>query len=208
MKLYYFESPNARRPCAVAKYLKSPVDFIHVNLLNGEHKQPEFTAINPNGKVPALEDGETRLWESTAIMAYLAESAGSKLWPNDPQLQIEILKWLNWDTAHFSRHASRLWFENFVKGNLVTGEPNQSEIEDATDYFKQFAAVLDNHLKGQNHILNGGLTIADFSVATFLAHSQEAMLPLDGFDEIHRWYETMVAIDAWRDPWPTQPRVA
>src|SRR6187200_1860500 len=55
----------------------------------GEHKAPTFLTINPNGKVPALEDGEMRLWESAAIMAYLADKAGSDLWPKDAR-QIDV----------------------------------------------------------------------------------------------------------------------
>ena len=68
MKLFYFEVLNPRRACAVARYLNSPVEFVHVDLAKGEHKRPEFLAINPNGKVPALEDGATRLWEADAII--------------------------------------------------------------------------------------------------------------------------------------------
>lgn len=68
MKLYYFETPNARKPCAVAKYLGSPVEFVRVDLTRHEQKQPAFLAVNPNGRVPALEDGDFKLWESHAIM--------------------------------------------------------------------------------------------------------------------------------------------
>src|SRR5262249_34926569 len=83
MKLYYSETLNPRKVCAVAKYLNAPVEFVHVDLRQGEQRKPPFLAINPNGKVPALEDGDTKLWESNAIMAYLAHAAGSDLWPRD-----------------------------------------------------------------------------------------------------------------------------
>jgi glutathione S-transferase len=92
MRLYYFETPNARKPCAVAKYLGSPVEFVRVDLARSEHKQPAFLAINPNGRVPALEDGSLKLWESHAIMCYLARKADSDLWPTDEVEQIDILR--------------------------------------------------------------------------------------------------------------------
>ena len=123
MKLYYFETPNPRKPCAVAKYLGSLVEFVKVDVSKGEQKNPAFLAVNPNGKVPALQDGDVKLWEGHAIMAYLAHRAGSDLWPSDPVKQIEILKWLNWDTAHFSRHAGRLLFNTFIKPNFGLGDP-------------------------------------------------------------------------------------
>jgi glutathione S-transferase len=202
MKLFYFETPNAHKPCAVAKYLGSPVDYVRIDLGNGDQKRPEFLAINPNGKVPALEDGDVKLWEGHSIMAYLAHKAGSDLWPRDPLQQIEVMMWLNWDTAHFSRHAGRLYFENFLKGAFDLGVPVQSEIDDAMGYFKQFAGVLDSHLKGRNYIVDDRLTIADFGVASFLPVASDAKLPLEGYDEIHRWYDALMKIDAWREPWP------
>ena len=81
MKLYYAETLNPRKACAVARYLDAPVEFVHVDLRTGEQRQPPFLSINPNGKVPVLEDGEKRIWEANAIMGYLARAAGSDLWP-------------------------------------------------------------------------------------------------------------------------------
>lgn len=208
MKLYYFETPNGRKPCAVAKHLNSPVKYVRVDLSKGEHKQPEFMAINPNGKIPALEDGDVKLWEGHSIMAYLAHKAGSDLWPSDPLQQIQVMKWLNWDTAHFSRHAGRLFFENFIKEAFDLGEPVQSEIDDATGFFKQFAGVLNDHLKGKSYIVDERLTIADFGVATFLPTAKEAKLPLDGYNEIHRWHDVLMGLNAWREPWPKEHKAA
>ncbi len=208
MKLYYFETPNGRKPCAVAKYLNAPVEYVRIDLSKGEHKQPDFLAINPNGKIPALEDGDIKLWEGHSIMAYLAHKAGSDLWPNDPLDQIEIMKWLNWDTAHFSRHAGRLFFENRLKGAFGLGQPVQSEIEDATKFFRQFASVLNNHLRGRTYVVGDTLTIADFGLASFLPTAKEAKLPLDGCDEVQRWHGDMMKINAWREPWPERRTIA
>lgn len=202
MKLYYFKTPNPRKPCAVAKYLGSPVDYVHVDLTKGEQQNPDFLAVNPNGKVPALHDGDVRLWESHAIMVYLATKAGSDLWPTDGMKQVEIIKWLNWDTAHFSRHAGRMLWENFVKPIFTGGETNADEVEEAAGFFKQFAGVLEDHLKGRDYIVGDALTIADFGVAAFIPMADEAKLPLDGFSEIARWHGRMNEIEAWRDPWP------
>ncbi|MCY6383368.1 glutathione S-transferase C-terminal domain-containing protein [Hoeflea prorocentri] len=82
------------------------------------------------------------------------------------------------------------------------GEPDMAEIEEATGYFLQFAAVLDNHLKDRDQIAGDGLTIADFGVATFMPLADQAELPLDDFAEIRRWSDKMMELDAWCDPWP------
>ena len=67
MKLYYAETLNPRKACAVAKYLKADVDFVHVDLARGENRTPEFLALNPNGKVPAIEHDGHRIWESATL---------------------------------------------------------------------------------------------------------------------------------------------
>jgi len=200
MELYYFETPNARKACGVARHLDLPVDFIHVDLSKGEHKTPDFLARNPNGKVPVLQDGETIMWESPAIMLYFAQKAGSALWPSDPVKQGEVLRWINWDTAHFGRHAGRLFWENHVKPMFGLGESNQAEIEEATGFFKQFAAVLDTHLAGRDYLLGDQLTIADFAVDSMLTVAEPARLPLDGYDNVKRWHERMMELPAWREP--------
>lgn len=202
MKLYYFETPNAQKPCAVAKHVGSPAEFVRIDLKQGEHKTPEFLAINPNGKIPALEDGDTRLWESHAIMCYLAHKAGSDLWPDDAARQIDIIRWLNWDTAHFSRHAGRLLFQRYIKSAFGLGDADEDEIEEATGFFHRFAAVLNGHLKGREYLVGEKLSIADFGVASFLPMAEQAQLPLDDYDEINRWHGAMMELPAWREPYP------
>ena len=82
--------------------LEFDVDYVHVDVGKGEHLDSEFLGVNPNGKVPALVDGDVKMWESVAIMAYLSDKADSDLWPRDER-QIEIVRWLVWDAAQFTR---------------------------------------------------------------------------------------------------------
>jgi glutathione S-transferase len=207
MKLYYFETPNPRKPCAVARYLDAPVEYVRVDLTKGEHRTPAFLAINPNGKVPALEDGDVRLWESAAIMCYLADKAGSSLWPKDAR-QIDVIRWLSWDALHFSRHAGTLFFQRVVKPRFGLGDPDLAAIDEATGFFRQFAGVLESHLEGKAYLVGDGLTVADFAVGCLLPHAREAMLPLDGFPAIRRWYAQLEQLPAWREPFPTAASAA
>ena len=94
MKLFYSDTLNPRKACAVARYLNSPVEFVYVRLGKGEQRTPEFLAINPNGKVPVLQYGDKSLWEADAIMCYLARFAGSDIWPDDER-QVDVIRWLS-----------------------------------------------------------------------------------------------------------------
>ena len=201
MKLYYAETLNPQKACVVAKYLNSPVEFVHVDLGKGENRTPEFLARNPNGKVPVLDTGGGSLWESNAIMCYLARIAGSDLWPRDDR-QIEVLRWLSWDSNHFTRHAGTLYFEHIIKPAIGMGSADRAVVEEATGFFKRFAAVLDDHLKGHAYVVGDALTIADFAVGITLPYAEDARIPLADFLEIERWHRRLSELPAWREPFP------
>jgi glutathione S-transferase len=201
MKLYYAETTNPRKACVVAKYLNSPVEFVHVDLRKGENRTPEFLALNPNGKVPVLETGGGSLWESNAIMCYLARIAESDLWPNDDR-QIEVMRWLSWDSQHFTRHAGSLYFQHIIKPAFGMGGPDPAVVEEATGFVKRFAAVLNDHLSGRDYLVGNGLTVADFAVAITLPYAERARIPLAEFPEIERWHGRLSELAAWVEPFP------
>lgn len=202
MKLYYFETINPQKACAVARYLESPVEFVRIDLSKGEHKSPDYLAINPNGKVPALVDGDLNIWESNAIMCHLARRAKSDLWPTDPAKQIEVIKWLTWNSEHFTRHAGTLYFNYIIKPKFNLGAADPKAIEEATGFMRQFGAVLDGQLAGKTFLLGDHLTVADFAVSVTLPHAENIRLPLDGFANIQRWKAQLEELPSWRDPFP------
>ena len=207
MKLYYAETLSPRKACAVARHLRAPVEFVRVDLGKGEHLRPDYLGINPNGKVPVLTDGGRSLWEANAIMCYLADRAGSELWPHDGR-QIEIVRWLGWDADHFTRHAGALYFEHIIKPRFGMGEPGSVEIEEATRHFRRYAAVLSDHLKGREWLVGDGLTVADFAVAVSLPYADAAAIPLHDFPELQRWHARLNELEAWREPYPAMADAA
>jgi glutathione S-transferase len=202
MKLYYFETINPQKACAVAKYLNSPVEFVRIDLSKGQHKSPDYLAINPNGKVPTLVDGETRIWESNAIMCHLARKAKSDLWPVDPAKQIDVIRWLSWNSEHFTRHAGTLYFNYVIKPKFNLGEIDQRAVEEATGFLRQFGAVLDDQLAGKTFLLGDHLTVADFAVSVTLPYAETIRLPFEKFGNIARWKSHLAEIPAWREPFP------
>ena len=202
MQLYYSDTLNPRLACAVARHLEAPVDYHHVDLSKGEHKRPEFLAINPNAKVPVLVDGSSTLWEAPAIAYHLAAKAGSDLLPADAAGHADLLRWINWTTAHFWRHTGRLYFQRVIKPRLGMGAADPAEVEEASGYVVQFGKVLDDYLRGRGYLIGDRLTLADFVVAMSLPAAEAAKFPLDGFEQIRRWYAQLEGLPAWRDPFP------
>lgn len=202
MKLYYEETANCYKTCAVAKYLKSPIEFVRVKLGELEHKQPEFLSKNPNGKVPVLDTGNGYLWESLAIMCHLAREADSDLWPKDER-QIEVLRWLSWDFDCFLPSAGVYYYENIIKPTFKIGKPNQDKLLKAEAPFKQNAEILNSHLIGKEFVVGDSLTLADFSLAVMLPYAEQAQIPVDEFSEIQRWHNKLMQLPAWQSPFPS-----
>ncbi|MFM0038781.1 glutathione S-transferase family protein [Paraburkholderia strydomiana] len=205
MKLYYAETLAPRKACAVAKYLGLQIDYVFVDLRKGEQTRPDYLAINPNGKVPSLVDGEKNLWEADAILCHLAQRAESGLWPRSAQQQIDVVRWLSWNSQHLYRQGGSLYFEHLVKPWIGLGEPEPSTVAQAQGFFRQHASLLDQHLKGRKWLLGNDLSIADFSVAVTLPYAKSAAMPVDEFPEVQRWHDQLNAFDAWRNPFPARP---
>lgn len=202
MKLYYSDVLAPRKACAVAGYLRSPVEYVYLDLARGEHKTPEYLSLNPNGKVPTLVDGERSLWEADAIMCELARRAGSDLWPSDAERQIEILRWLSWDKQHFGHYGAKLFFECIVKPRFVNEEPDAPAVERHVRHFRQYAAILDSHLGDRAWLVGERPSVADFALAVALPYVDRLHVSLGDLPAVQRWHERLNQFDAWRNPFP------
>ena len=207
MKLYYCETLNPRKACAVAQFLELPIEYVRVDLAAGEHKRPDFLALNPNGKLPVLQDGDRTLWEANAIMCRLSDVAKADLWPKDER-QIEVLRWLSWDSQHFTRNAGTLYFEHIIKPAIGMGEASAAAVGQATREFEVHARILDDHLSDRTYLVGGRLSVADFAVGVTLPWAAAAKIPLAAFPAIKRWHDRLNEMAAWRRPFPVRALAA
>ncbi len=203
MKLYYFPpSPNTRKVHAVAIYLELPVELQLVDLQKGEQRTPEFLKLNPTGRTPVLQDGDFVLWESTAIMQYLASQVPNTLWPEDGKSRADIMRWQSWQLAHWYPACQPLQYENFFKPLLQLGDPDRHVIEQATEQFHKAAIALDTHLAERKFLVNDSLTLADFSVASDLTYAIQGRFPLENYPHIRSWYTRIEQLPAWEKTAP------
>lgn len=187
MKLYYMETMNPRKACAIAKYLRLPVEYVPIESLPGGLKGAVFTAINPNGLAPALVDGELKLWESAAIMVHLAVQAKSDLWPvSEPACQADILRWISWDLCEFAPLAGAFYFENYIKPKFGFGSPDRAALESKREPLLKAARLLDAHLARHRYLAGDRLSIADFCVGVLLPQQDEIGLPLRELAHLQR----------------------
>ena len=200
MKLHVFPpSPRASKVLSLAYHLDLDFEFQFVHLFKGDNKTPEYHALNPNEKMPVLEDGAFVLWESNAILFYLASKRPeSGLWPTGVEAQADVLRWMTWEAAHWTPACVPMAFEHVVKKMAGLGDPNPAEVARGEQEFHRYAPVLDAHLKGRRWLLGDALTIADFAVGSSLILAVPAQYPLANYPEITRWYAGVAALPGWQ----------
>jgi glutathione S-transferase len=209
MKLYGFPpSPNTWKVRAVAAHLGLRLDFEFVDLTKGQSRTPEFLALNPTGRTPVLVDRDFKLWESNAIMQYLASRTANSLWPDDARARADIARWQSWQLAHWASGCDPLIFERLVKAFLNVGAPDAAIVAKGIEAFNREASMLDAHLAKQSTLVGKEVTLADFSVAAPLFYTKEAELPLAPYSHIRDWFARVSALPAWRETAPTPAAAA
>ncbi len=159
LKFYFNGAPN---PNKVALFLEEsglPYELVPVDTRKGDQFKPEFLAVNPNGKVPAIDDDGVKVFDSNAILLYLAEKTGKFLPPNTPANRAQLLSWLMFIASGVGPYSGQaVHFKHFAP---------QPEAYANTRY--QFEAerhftVLDGHLATAPYMVGGVYTIVDMDV--------------------------------------------
>jgi glutathione S-transferase len=197
MKLYQLAlSPNCQKVVAFAHEVGLPLDLVTVNLFKGEGRTPQMLAKNPNGKVPILEDGDFVLWESNAMLGYLATKAGrTDLAPTTLRERAEVDRWSSWGLAHFAPAVRKVAFERIVKKLAGLGAPDEGLVKAGIEDFAVQASVLERSL-GTKQYVCGQLTIADFALAPYAALTASCGLDFEPYPKANAWLARMLGRDS------------
>jgi glutathione S-transferase len=200
MKLFVFPTGRALAVTALRNHLQIDCEIVTVDLSRGDQRTPEYASRNPNLKMPMLEDDGFVLWESNAILFFLANKhPESGLWPSCLKQQADVLRWLTWESAHWDAEScGMVTFEKASKAVLGLGPPDPSFVARGEQNFARFAAVLNHSLKNRAWLTGDAITIADFSVAGLVPSAERMQLPVMTFPEIARWYNALAALPSWR----------
>ncbi|MXN78225.1 glutathione S-transferase family protein [Burkholderia sp. 4701] len=190
MKLYGFAGTRTQRALWGLKELDADFEFVSVNLLQGEHKRPEFLRLNPAGKVPVLVDGDLVIPESAAIVLYLADKYPEKaLLPADLAERAQVYRWVMFAVTELEQPLWR------ITRHTMLYPPEKrlpADIALAREDFVAMAAILDSHLEGRRFIVGDTLTIADCVTAYLIDWANELKL-IDGFPQLRAYLERLYA---------------
>jgi glutathione S-transferase len=189
---------NSRKVLAGLDLIGLPFELKHVDYFSGEHKKPEFLAINPNGAVPAVVDGGLALSESNAILQYAADlSRSEKYYPKDLKQRADINRWLLWEASTWFPSCYTYLVEYVVKPLLQT-EPDETVIGKEAPNWHRLAGILDARLAQSKWLAGDTVTIADIAVASPMHIYKWQRLPLGDHPNLKRWMAAVEQLPCWQ----------
>jgi glutathione S-transferase len=201
LKIFAFPpSPRSFKVLWTAKQVGIPFALHLVDFTKNAQNAPEHIARNPNGRAPVIDDEGYVLWESNAIVEYLASlKPDLGLLPLQTRARLAVTKWLYWESAHWDPACAIFAFERVVKPLFGRGMPVQAEIDRGTQLFERIGKVLDTELARHRYVAGEELTVADLSLGAALCIADEARFPIENFRHIQRWRSDLGAMASWRD---------
>lgn len=200
LQLYSMPTPNGVKPAIMLEETGLPYEVHRVAFERDEQHSPEFLALNPNNKIPAIIDPDgpggqpLALWESVAILGYLADKTG-KLAPADPARRYEALQWMLFQTGSLAPMAGQLGF--FVKFAGKDWEDKRPRDRFAAEV-RRALGVLDGRLAGRDWIMGDDYTIADIATfpwvnAVFTLPGADQLAGTAGFANVKRVLDAFMA---------------
>ncbi len=184
IELYTATTPNGRKVSIALEELGLAYQVHAFNLRALDQKTPEFLAINPNGRIPAIVDDGFAVFESGACLLYLAEKTG-KLMPTDPHGRSRVIQWLMWQMGGLGpmQGQANVFFRYFPEKIQPAIDRYQNEV-------RRLFGVMDSRLAGAEWLADE-YSIADIACYPWIAQADWSGVPLDPFPNLTRWFTAM-----------------
>ena len=191
IQLYTWVTPNGKKVSIMLEELGMPYEVHAVNLGQGDQFKPEYLAINPNNKIPAIIDPDGSggqpftLFESGAILLYLAEKSG-KLWPSDMRQRYTVIQWLMFQMGGVGPMFGQANYFYRLKEKVPYA------IERFHKEARRLYNVLDQELARKEY-LAGAYSIADIATYPWVWRHEIHQVKLEEYPNVKRWYDTISA---------------
>jgi GST-like protein len=192
IELYFWTTPNGYKVSTLLEELEMPYKVVPVNIGAGEQFKPEFLAISPNNRIPAIVDDDGpggapySLFESGAILMYLAEKAG-RLLPSETAARYRVIEWLMFQMANI---GPMLGQAHHFRG--YAPEKIEYAVNRYTNEAKRLYGVLDRRLQDHEYVADE-YSIADIAIFPWLRSHKRQGVVLDEYPHVKRWFETIDA---------------
>ncbi len=192
--LYTFGTPNGRKASVMLEEVELGYEVHVIDIMNGDQFQPEFVTINPNAKIPAILDTEgpdgdpMMVFESGAILIYLAEKTGSNLLPADMRKRYSAIQWLMFQVGGVGPMFGQAHhFLEFAKVGIPYAQERYGKETE------RLYGVMDRRLGEAAYLAGDFYSIADIATYPWVSRHPLHLGPLDEFPNVKRWYDEISA---------------
>lgn len=190
-------SGSLRRVTAAAGIMGIEIERMNIDLFKGESHTPAFLKLNPHGLSPVLQDGDTVIWEASAINLYLAEQVNSTLLGRTLSERLHVLQWMFWSGEQW-RIFSTLLFNEWAGATFMAKPQTDAIVQLAMNNIRNAAHVLDSHLATRAFIVGDALTLADIDIAAPFSQYKRTGAPFDEFPNLVAWQRRLVdTVPVW-----------
>ncbi|HYM32670.1 MAG TPA: glutathione S-transferase family protein [Candidatus Cybelea sp.] len=190
LKIYGVPFSRAHRALWMANELGLEFENIPTHFADGSAKTAEYLAINPNGKLPAIDDNGFKLWESMAINCYLAKKHGKGLWPSTPEGEAQVLQWSFWVMTELEKSLLAALLNRVAYPEAQRDKKAADEGEKAA---QAPLKVLDQALAKTGYLIGSNFTAADLNVAAVLSWGKMARIDLKPYPNVAKWLDACQA---------------
>jgi len=156
-----------------------------------------YRAMNPNGKVPTIDDDGFILWESNSIIRYLSEKHGrGGLWPEDSHTRALASQWMDWQLGTLLKVVMPIFYNLIRK---TPAERNQAELEEATRLSAEHFQILDRHLEKMPYVTGDTLSMGDIPIGVLSYRWFTMDVPRPGVPHVEAWYARLCERPAYRE---------
>ena len=198
MLKFYGRSSSDNVQKALWMLMETGEAFEHIQLGGrfGGLDDPGYLKLNPHGRVPTLLDGDLAVWESNAIVRYLAAKyCSGSLWPEDPAARAVADQWMDWGQTRLYPAANKLFW---LTVRTPEGEQDQALIAEIHERLLGFYRLLEDQLADRDFLAGDRLTMADFPSGATLYRFFEMSIERPLLPNIARWYERLKAREAYQ----------
>ena len=184
--LHTAATPNGFKVSILLEELHLPYHVIPVDLLKREQKEKSFLKLNPNGRIPALVDGDLKLFESMAINLYLTKHYAADLYPNNPNDEAKANQWSVWAISEIEPLQMQIVIQKFF---VPKDKQDQAEIDRASKGLVRPLKVLNHALRDSDYLLGEKFSVADLNVAGVMLLLKAVKFDFDPFQNVSAWID-------------------